>query len=351
MAHSTTRILSLSHVQDLPSPTLTNPDMILPDDADFWRASTPSPPLQAMRPPSPPTTTSGLTSSQPFVKLGRAPSGKRGTSARMTPPLDNYGTELSDIEEVETTPKSQRSREGPPRDQDQITQIRQPVSLPSLLQTPRQGYVVLNGDDISVHSLQKSIGTTEPIPVSAFDADDDDEDEDGQDGDGDRTPVGDHDGFQESAHSDDMEKAQSDLARIAYEQHQLQNGVIMEENEDQASSATLSTRAEKILANAKKRLDVSDHGMASRPKSTANDLSEEHGRESQSRSAFYDHLSVRLNVPILDQWFSHHEGAFTISTQSRPANTSCARYRACKTSPATVVTSDCHEQSRSRKDI
>ncbi|KAI9816415.1 MAG: hypothetical protein M1832_005082 [Thelocarpon impressellum] len=242
--------------QSLPSPTLTNPDMILPY-GDYHRASTPSPPPQAMRPPSPPGTQGALSSHPPYVRLSRAPSGRRATSASMTPPMEQYdhGSELSDIEEVDTTPTDRRSRElGPgPAGGDQITHIRKPASLASLMQQQghsKRKYLVLDGgergDDGSVHSASPSLAASDGLgPVSGFDDDDETVD-------GDRTPV-----LARDAEADADPTSRHTAETAPSDQRSLHtDSVIMEEADgDDQTSAALSTRAERILANAKKRLD------------------------------------------------------------------------------------------------
>jgi hypothetical protein len=231
----------------LPSPTLTNPDMILPYNQGYMRTSTPSPPPESTRPPSPPLAARALNSHPPFAQLARPPTGRRAASPMVTPPLESYsaGGLLPDIEEVETTPKAQKPRQEIWRRPDS----RSPplASSPTLEFTPSQhrghyssafaGSGRRPSNTISVTSEESSLNSFENFD-DAFSVDED------------------------GIFPDDDEE----LSGSASEGHGYQkpNGVgngadvngSYRDERDKLSHVALSRRAERILASAKRRLDV-----------------------------------------------------------------------------------------------
>ncbi|KAI9782964.1 MAG: hypothetical protein M1839_004439 [Geoglossum umbratile] len=227
----------------LPSPTLTNPDMILPYNQGYLRTSTPSPPPESTRPPSPPLAARALNSHPPFAQLARPPAGRKAASPMVTPPLESYsaGGLLPDIEEVETTPKAQK----PKQKMWRRPGSRSPplVSSPTLEFTPSQhrgnyspaffGSDRRPSNTASVTSEESSLNGFENFD-DAFSMDGDgifpDEDEElsGSASEG-------H-GYQ--THSATGSGADTSSAR-----------------DSKTSHVALSRRAERILASAKRRLD------------------------------------------------------------------------------------------------
>ena len=239
----------------LPSPTLTNPDMILPYDDDYSRESaTPSPPPQTIMRPSagPRRSSAGLSSHPPFAKLADPPTRtKTSISPRTTPPNDVYfhGGPLSDIDEHETTPKGERSRN------DLLTAVtRRSPQLPSSptlehLSHSTNGHLAAPRYPFSGRSFSDT--TSDSGMSDVFEGHEDDQAIEDDSGD-DTTTFGEDD--EDFAESENIKRLRA--ARLDY--HGGINGKIPEDSQDPYLSAALSKRAEKILANAKKRLDVSN---------------------------------------------------------------------------------------------
>ncbi|KAI9797615.1 MAG: hypothetical protein M1833_005398 [Piccolia ochrophora] len=201
------------------SPTLTNPDMILPY-GDYSRADTPSPPLQAM-PLSPSSRASaGLNSHPPYAYMAHASE----NTPKLMGPFGAYGRGdgLYDIPEGDTIKRE--STEGVP------TGRTWSPTLPSSPVLPSERLA-----DKESPSYQPNTSTLPGgFPVSAFDDSDEEaeEEDDEPEGDNGLGPAGNED-----------------------QDHRLSSVTIIEEDDDEQASAALSMQAEKILANAKKRLD------------------------------------------------------------------------------------------------
>jgi hypothetical protein len=243
--HQQTSATSTMAYPSLPaSPTLTNPDMILPHYGEY--DSTPSPPQNPMRPLSPP---GGWKDSEPdelafsIGPPGHLPLGV-GPLTPTTPIIYGNGTLLSDIGEV-TEVESTPGRKGPRQFQTQ-----QATGQDSPLRSsPTMGYNAakrrtkrppIHQRTVSVES--SSTAATEGHAAETFvDFDDGISMDDSN--------------FQ----GDDEESVadESDEHRVTVAQTK---GTMKEsgsnEDEDLNSSIALSRRAELILANAKRRLDV-----------------------------------------------------------------------------------------------
>ncbi|KAH0565583.1 hypothetical protein GP486_001033 [Trichoglossum hirsutum] len=236
---------STATVPALPSPTLTNPDMILPYNQDYARMSTPSPPPELTRRPSPPLAARALNSHPPFAQLARPPSGRRTASPMVTPPLESYtaGGMLPDIEEVETTPKARGSKQSVWRRPD--SQSPPLTSSPTLEFAPSRQ----NGDLVSTFSVTERRPSNSMSDGSsshgfenfddAFSVDEDgifpDEDEEFSGSAGEDHGYHTHNGTEKGA-------AGTGATR-------------QDERDGKVSHVALSRRAERILASAKRRLD------------------------------------------------------------------------------------------------
>jgi hypothetical protein len=215
-----------------PSPTLTNPEMILPF-SDHRQSRTPSPPFQ--RAPSPPRMNAALNSHPPEPPFFATPLRKK------TPPPRNLwqysdhepAEALSDIEEVESTPKSRRPRSR--------SRSPSPTSTPTLTftewqrnsQEPRRfsGDSGIGGNDDTGHwegfdTVQDVGDVGDPALQAEY-----------QDG------------------PSDTEDDRTSTGSTEFDERSFRNSFTL--GEDELSSVALSKRAERILANAKKRLTVS----------------------------------------------------------------------------------------------
>lgn len=141
--------LSLRHGFDFaimpqpPSPTLTNPEMILPFDMGN-RAYTPSPP-RGNQTPSPAATPPGL--SLPLTYGNNMQNSYLNFSRTSPQSHHRISTALSDIEEVETTPKGSRYPNFDPRAL---------ASSPTLRENGSAGHTV----DWKAHSRKLSDGSS-----------------------------------------------------------------------------------------------------------------------------------------------------------------------------------------------
>jgi hypothetical protein len=224
------------------SPTLTNPDMILPyGEYD----STPSPPQDPMRPESP---LGGWKGSRPGdMSFSIGPPGHMqmgiGPVTPTTPIIYGNGTMLSDIGEVteaESTP-GRKPKPTYPRLKGRDSPLRS---------SPTMGYAAVTkrsripNHHRSVSEESNSTVTTEGQPPEPFKDFDDGISVDDSNFQGD-----DEESVMDDNYEDELEVAKTQL--IARKEGRLV------ESEDLSNSAALSRRAEMILANAKKRLDVS----------------------------------------------------------------------------------------------
>jgi hypothetical protein len=244
---STTATMASTYPGLPASPTLTNPDMILPyGEYD----STPSPPQHPYRPPSPGEEWRSANSANMQFSIGPTHA-QLGPITPTTPIIYGNGTMLSDIGEVteaESTPGRSRRLPGPA----ERRMLKQRQNSP-LRSSPTIGYdAVMKRAKTGPHQRKISVESTSTVrsegqAVDLF--------KDFDDG----VSVDDSN-FQ----GDDEESVADSYAEevIASETRRLSR---TEDNigrdEDRNSSAALSRRAEQILLNAKKRLNVSGHGL------------------------------------------------------------------------------------------
>jgi hypothetical protein len=211
-----------------PSPTLTNPEMILPF-SEHRQSSTPSPPFQ--RPPSPPRMHAALNSHPPEQPYFAPPLRKK------TPPPRNLwqysdhepADALSDIEEVESTPKSRRPRS---RSQSPVVASSAAVVFNQWQNNNQEtrrysGDSGIGGNDDGGH--WEGFDTVEDLQEPALQAD-----------------------YQDGL--SDTEDDRTSTGSTEFDERSFRNSFTL--GEDELSSAALSKRAERILANAKKRLTV-----------------------------------------------------------------------------------------------
>jgi hypothetical protein len=164
----------------------------------------------------------------------------------VTPPLESYtaGGMLPDIEEVETTPKARSSKQSMWRQPG--SQSPPLTSSPTLEFTPSRQ----NGDFISVFSVSErrpSNATSDGSSSHGFENFDDAFSVDG-------------DGIFPDEDEELSGSAGEDYGYYAH--NGMENGAGIsatrkDERDSKASHVALSRRAERILASAKKRLDVS----------------------------------------------------------------------------------------------
>lgn len=233
---------SVKHGDGPPSPTLTNPDMILPYTVEA-RIPTPSPPLRAVRPNSPPEAIVGGITHRSHVQNGvEHTTGREGITPRNSPPLGSYGsgTMLRDIEEMETTPQLGRPRRSSPGSQS-------PRPFPPSFPNTEQGVQATVNPYSKRLSNCSSSGASEDFDFGRWDRFDGAASVDGE-------------SIFQDEEEDDNGRATTDEG---YRPMDAADGAKAEfadmtrRREEALSSAALSKRAERILANAKKRLTVS----------------------------------------------------------------------------------------------
>jgi hypothetical protein len=242
--------LSLRHEFDFaimpqpPSPTLTNPEMILPFDMGN-RAYTPSPP-RGNQTPSPAATPPGL--SRPLA-YGNGMQNSYVNFSRTSPQSHHrISSALSDIEEVETTPKGSRYANFKPQALASSPTIRENGTTSPLVDWKAHSRQLSDGSS-SVHSDELA-DMKWPGFDSAHGADvesvalEDEEDK--------------YTTFPKVADSDDVSVADDPWL-----------GPRAGEDDDED---LLSKRADMILANAKKRLNVSFPYIRQSPASVANHI-------------------------------------------------------------------------------
>jgi hypothetical protein len=223
------------------SPTLTNPDMILPyGEYD----STPSPPQHPYRPPSPGDDWGGPRSGDMQFSIG--PSHAMGPLTPTTPIIYGNGTMLSDIGEVteaESTPG--RKLPGPAE-----RRMRKQAQNTPLRSSPTIGYdAVLRRVKSGTHERKVSMESTSTITSEGQSAELFKDFDDGVSVD-DSVFQGDDEESVADSYSEEV--IASETQRLA------RNEIHVDREEDRNSSAALSRRAEQILLNAKKRLNVRD---------------------------------------------------------------------------------------------
>lgn len=224
------------------SPTLTNPDMILPyGEYD----STPSPPQRSLRPESP---TTGWKSSRPAdMDFSLGPPGHLqmgiGPMTPTTPIIYGNGTMLSDIGEVteaESTPGRKPKQTQPRLLKGRNSPLR---ASPTIGHTGLTKRTKPANHHRSVSEESNSTIMTDAPPAELFNDFDDGISVDDSNFQGD-----DEESIADEAQENKVEMAQAKLLT-------RKEGRLIE-TDDSHSSAALSRRAEMILANAKKRLDV-----------------------------------------------------------------------------------------------
>lgn len=208
-----------------PSPTLTNPDLILPDLSD-GQDSTPSPRLRSQRPPSPPS----HLLRQSF-HLAKAPPGRRSNSNSRPSTSSRTPTDSAHFDDFDGDFDSDATPKG---------QIRKDDASP--VGTPRTNVM---------HKWQRDMERKAYESASSGDADSE-QYTTGPDG-----VHGDSDG---SGSADDSDGRYGNLPYVAGSDDDTDNEQWLDGQEEldmeAISSAALSKRAEMILANAKKRLNV-----------------------------------------------------------------------------------------------
>lgn len=219
------------------SPTLTNPDMILPyGEYD----STPSPPRRSFRQDPDEQEWSGPAPSTMSFSLGQ-PRTSLSSMTPITPIIYGNGTMLSDIGEV-TEAESTPGRKLPgPAERRLLKQTQAPLrSSSSANQQVKRFKPGTHGRKVSLEST--STVTEETQPAELFNDFDDSVSVD------DSNFQGDDEGSVADSYSEEV--VAMEIQRLS----KLENSLARDD--DPNSSAALSRRAEQILLNAKKRLNV-----------------------------------------------------------------------------------------------
>jgi hypothetical protein len=260
------------------SPTLTNPDMILPyGEYD----STPSPPQHPYRPPSPGDDWGVSGSGNMQFSIG--PSHVMGPLTPTTPIIYGNGTMLSDIGEVteaESTPG--RKLPGPAE-----RRMRKQAQNTPLRSSPTIGYdAMLKRVKSGTHERKVSMESTSTVTSEGQSAELFKDFDDGVSVD-DSVFQGDDEESVADSYSEEV--IASETQRLARREINVGG-----REEDRNSSAALSRRAEQILLNAKKRLNVRDLN----PESSSNLLIPhlEYGRQFNSSPKLLVHYSFWLDV-------------------------------------------------------
>lgn len=239
MQQTETLTATMALPKDPASPTLTNPDMILPyGEYD----STPSPPRRSFRTASDSEEWRGpIPASLPF-SIG-PPHTPLSSRTSVTPIIYGNGTMLSDIGEV-TEAESNPGRKLPGPAQRRL--LKQAQGLP-LRSGPTAGHggakqarYGTHGRKVSVESV--STVTDEPQSAEVFKDFDDGVSVD------DSNFQGDDEGSVADSYSEEV--VAMEIQRLSRLESSLAR------DDDPNSSAALSRRAEQILLNAKKRLNV-----------------------------------------------------------------------------------------------
>ncbi|KAI9674764.1 MAG: hypothetical protein M1817_001668 [Caeruleum heppii] len=224
--------------QGWPSPTLTNPDMILPYTNDY-RAETPSPTLQLTRLPSPPLTSQPNHLNATFESSNVQPVGKGHHMAEATPPMDSSEPFMNSSVANGASNESHLGSGQHIRQDDHIAATSLfPASHQKGVMTPRD-------------RARETFAPNGPI-----------EHEDGSSED-ERILQSVEFGsarFNRDRQRDDTSWHESSAAPAG--RGRIGSVILEEADEDQLQSAALSQRAELILANAKKRLDQMEGNLS-----------------------------------------------------------------------------------------
>ncbi|KAF2145490.1 uncharacterized protein K452DRAFT_315726 [Aplosporella prunicola CBS 121167] len=203
--------------EPLPSPTLTNPDMILPDLSDS-QDSTPSPRPRVQRPPSPSLLRQSL-------RFSSRPTSQRTTPTRASTRASQRDSSTFD---PDATPKSLFHRE------DAL------ASSPTLSGTPRANLMGNWQEAMERKSSNNSLRTmdSDQSRWTGFDG-----------------------SFGDESGAEDVDGRYDTLPYVAGSDEETDNEQWDGPDEDEFSSAALSKRAEMILANAKKRLNLMEGNL------------------------------------------------------------------------------------------
>ncbi|KAI9735245.1 MAG: hypothetical protein M1834_001835 [Cirrosporium novae-zelandiae] len=220
------------HHLALPSPTLTNPDLILPYSNHSRSSSTPSPPpfLPASLPSSPSITNlippfPNSITARSHLRWKPSPLGKDLAYA-----VDSHGRPLSTIEEAQSAARSRNTSSGFTTNED--------PRLGPLLTSGHK--IMAQNEDEDRHSSSGSSVNSDIIHWDGFDS-----------GPG----VKEEELISEASDDEDYKASGSENGT----QHPEKQS--SEDEDDLYSSAALSARAEQILANAKKRLSTMEGNL------------------------------------------------------------------------------------------
>ncbi|KAH8594315.1 hypothetical protein B0O99DRAFT_742198 [Bisporella sp. PMI_857] len=233
------------------SPTLTNPDMILPyGEYD----STPSPPQNAYRPPSPGDDWSR--ENQANMQFSIGPPSHMLPMTPTTPIIYGNGTMLSDIGEV-TEAESTPGRNKLPGPAERRMLKKQASLQGNLRSNPAYSNVLKRAKSVS-HERKVSVESTSTV-TSEGQAAEMFKDFDDQ--------VSVDDSVFQGDDEESVADSHSEMVIAAETERLSKKEVDLEDEEDRNSSAALSRRAEQILLNAKRRLNNME-GNLTRARST-----------------------------------------------------------------------------------
>lgn len=231
-----------AHMQQPPSPTLTNPDMILPYGGFD---SSPPPPRRPSRPPSPPGAWKGSRPEDMQFSLG-LPLAPTEPLTPTTPIIYGNGTMLSDIGEVTEAESTHNWRHVKHIEAKQPRNLDMHNQGSTLHSSPAVGYnAVMKRSKTGTHERKVSVESTSTVTSEPQAAEMFQDFDDGMSVDDSNFQGDDEESVADGPYGADGEPL-NPTSEKAYGK-----------DVDRYSSAALSRRAELILANAKKRLDVS----------------------------------------------------------------------------------------------
>ncbi|KAI9837917.1 MAG: hypothetical protein M1837_002656 [Sclerophora amabilis] len=288
-----------------PSPTLTNPEMILPygDDA---RSSTPSPPAQGEHckasSPSPANDVS-YTAAEPLTNSDNTSYPQPRIDDDVLPgdlsPAGTFGhgRPLSDIQEVETLYKEDRAEEAVRR--------RSRGQSPPLASSPTMANVPL----YPKHIQRPVNATSQDLEISGTDMESNTMSLSDSEEEKPLTPIN-ASGDEGDTEPDNFDASFTVSERLANDLRRMSNGTILEdeEDEDHTSSFVLSKRAETILANAKRRLDNME-GNLSRARTSLLTSPSPSPSPSISNSPHSPYHTPNSSADLNDRLSNHHLGS------------------------------------------